>query len=155
MENMVLGFIFNDKMDMVLLIRKKRPKWQAGFLNGIGGHLEPKEQSGTYDWSGAFIREVKEECGLEIQKGAPVWLGRMMGHSKDNPWLVVLFAYQIQNVNELVSISQKTDEELEWMPVFGFDPKKVITNLVVLIPYAWYRLKQSKLGRANITLEYD
>jgi hypothetical protein len=35
----VVGFAF-DTDGRVALIRKNRPEWQAGRLNGIGGHVE-------------------------------------------------------------------------------------------------------------------
>jgi len=54
-----VGFIHND--NDVALIRKDRPQWQAGFLNGIGGKLEPGES--PHD---AMIRECHEEAGRFI-----------------------------------------------------------------------------------------
>ena len=45
-----------------LLISKKRPAWQAGMLNGIGGKIEPGENPLQ-----AMIRECKEECNLDIE----------------------------------------------------------------------------------------
>lgn len=38
-----LGFLFNVKRNHVLLIEKKRPEWQCGKLNGIGGKLLDSE----------------------------------------------------------------------------------------------------------------
>ena len=55
-----LGFIVCG--EWVLLIRKQRPTWQKGRLNGVGGHVEPGE---TY--LEALIREVKEEVGIETR----------------------------------------------------------------------------------------
>src|SRR5690349_13991679 len=37
-----LGFLF-DGTGRVVLIRKRRPAWQAGLLNGVGGKVEPGE----------------------------------------------------------------------------------------------------------------
>lgn len=61
-ENYVLGLLFGPRYggtDEVLLIRKKRPQWMRGKLNGIGGHVEEDESSVT-----AMAREMKEETGL-------------------------------------------------------------------------------------------
>lgn len=54
----VAGFYFNPNGDVVLLVEKKRPKWQAGKLNAIGGHIERGEQP-----IDAMVREFEEETG--------------------------------------------------------------------------------------------
>lgn len=61
----VAGFVFNPGRSHALLIRKARPSWQAGLWNAIGGHIEPGEFAFV-----AMIRECREECGLQIPKGA-------------------------------------------------------------------------------------
>ena len=45
----------------VVLIRKNRPEWQAGRLNGVGGHVEPGETPVE-----AMRREFREETGLDV-----------------------------------------------------------------------------------------
>ena len=72
----VLGFAFSG--DCVLLIRKSRPRWQAGSLNGIGGKVEAGEAPVA-----AMCREFSEECGVETSPdswrevawvaGGPAW----------------------------------------------------------------------------------
>lgn len=61
--NYVLGFAFNLQKDQVLLIRKNRPDWQAGLINGIGGKVESGETEEQ-----ALIREFNEETGLDTSK---------------------------------------------------------------------------------------
>ena len=55
----VVGFQFNRDGDRVALIRKRRPEWQSGFWNGIGGKVELGEPPETALW-----REFKEETGV-------------------------------------------------------------------------------------------
>lgn len=63
-----LGFVFNPERTHVMLIRKTRPQWQAGSLNGIGGKLEQDESE-----SECMIREFREETGLfESPRWKPV-----------------------------------------------------------------------------------
>ena len=57
----VVGFLFYE--EKVVLIRKKRPAWQAGKLNGVGGHIEPGETPIE-----AMVREFKEETGFLTTK---------------------------------------------------------------------------------------
>lgn len=57
----VVGLLFDPSRKFVALIRKARPDWQRGFLNGIGGKLEPGEKPGE-----AMAREFKEETGVAV-----------------------------------------------------------------------------------------
>ena len=60
MKEYVLGFAFNEERTKVVLIGKKRPEYQAGKLNGVGGKLEPAEFA-----CDAMLREFKEETGIQ------------------------------------------------------------------------------------------
>jgi 8-oxo-dGTP diphosphatase len=55
-QNYVLGFICDKNKEKFLLLRKNRPKYQEGFLNGIGGKVENNES-----YIECMIRETKEE----------------------------------------------------------------------------------------------
>jgi len=55
----VLGFYFDISFEKVLLIKKNKPKWQRGKLNGIGGKIEQEESPIS-----AMVREFKEEAGI-------------------------------------------------------------------------------------------
>ena len=55
-----VGFMFSPDLTKVVMVRKNRPEWQAGLLNGPGGKIEPGEMSFT-----AMIREFKEETGVD------------------------------------------------------------------------------------------
>lgn len=57
-QQYVLGFAFNLSGDRVALVRKARPDWQAGKLNGFGGKVEPGETPHA-----AMHREFLEETG--------------------------------------------------------------------------------------------
>ncbi len=61
MQRYVVGFIFSPDFEKVVLIRKDRPEWQRGLLNGIGGKVEPYEDELT-----AMVRECSEETGINI-----------------------------------------------------------------------------------------
>lgn len=60
-QEYVLGFVFNKDLKRVLLIRKQKPEWQKGKLNGIGGKIELNETPFA-----AMSREMKEEADLDI-----------------------------------------------------------------------------------------
>jgi 8-oxo-dGTP diphosphatase len=56
----VLGFMIRGDGSSVVLIRKNKPQWQAGLLNGVGGKIEPGETPHA-----AMIREFREETGVD------------------------------------------------------------------------------------------
>jgi len=151
MKRMVLGFIFNLKGDKVLLIKKTHPEWQKGKLNGIGGHLTESEINNN-DYQEAFVREAREECGLSIQKEEAKHVGRLWGVTEQ--WNVPVYAYKMKSDDELSYIESMTDEEVDWYPVFQLDPQKVIVNLTILVPFAWYVLHQPGLRRGTLNLQY-
>lgn len=62
----VVGFCFNGPKNRVVLIRKARPAWQAGLLNGVGGHIEPGESPDE-----AMRREFYEETGKVVGGWTP------------------------------------------------------------------------------------
>lgn len=149
MKKMVVGFIFNLKGDEVLLIKKTHPDWQKGKLNGLGGHLNGVELD-NMDYQGAFVREVKEESGLVIQKSEAKWVARIWGRDFNVP----VYAYKLKSDLDMINIHSPTDEKVGWYPAFQLDPKKVIINLTILVPFAWYVMHSPSLKRAKLDIEY-
>lgn len=95
---MVLGFAFNPSLTEVLLIRKTKPDWQAGRLNGLGGKIEPNERMNE-----AMAREFEQECG--IHTGAVEW---QYFHTMRGPnWEVHSFCMVIDDL----SAAEKMEEE--------------------------------------------
>ena len=70
MQTYACGFLFSLDRQRVLLIRKRRPAWQAGKLNGLGGKIEPGETPDA-----AARREVLEETGLVVPHVEHLWTG--------------------------------------------------------------------------------
>ena len=106
MDRFVLGFAYT--LDgRVLLIRKNRPQWQAGLLNGIGGHVEEGEN--IYD---AMDREAKEETGLELNWD---YVGQMVGVNNDsNSFTCDIFFARSEDV---IDFKQMEDQPLA---LYGF-----------------------------------
>lgn len=95
----VLGFAFTPE-GQVCLIEKKRPKWQAGRLNGIGGHVENGEAA-----QNAMQREFYEETSVDIAPEQWKYRGRM--HGAD--WSVFVYTVEHEAVNYACTM---TDEEV-------------------------------------------
>lgn len=124
MKYYVLGFIFNSEGYMVQLIRKNRPEWQAGRLNGIGGKIEPNENPLE-----AMVRECREEAGVTINE----WdLFTVMEGGDFKVWVFrafddVAFKAVRSKTDEIITAHYSNDISTY---------EKVISNLKWLIPLA-------------------
>lgn len=124
--NYVLGFLFDVNTENVLLLRKNRPDWQKGKLNGIGGKVEAGETP-----KDAMYREAEEEIGA-LNGWEWVCCVENANEEVDEKWKVDV--YVAIDVN-LQNFSAKTDEQIEIHPVKNL-PSEVIENLHWLIPMA-------------------
>jgi len=61
MKEYVVGFLFDSARRQVVLIEKKRPAWQTGKWNGVGGKVEAPELPPE-----AMRREFDEETGVDM-----------------------------------------------------------------------------------------
>ena len=59
----VCGFLFNSDKSKIVLIRKNKPEWQKGKLNGVGGKIEINETP-----LAAMSRDAYEEMGVVTDK---------------------------------------------------------------------------------------
>lgn len=116
----VNGFLFSPDYKRIVLIRKNRPAFQIGKLNGIGGRIEQGETP-----IDAMKREFMEEAGLEIDN----WhnFSKMEGEE----WVVYMY---VSSSDEYTKAYSKTDEEVEIHYVFDIANLDVIPNLKWLIP---------------------
>lgn len=120
MKKYVLGFMMGPSKWNVALIKKKRPKWQAGKYNGIGGHIEKGEK--PYD---AMVREFEEETGYKESD----WRMFCILHGDD--WKVYCYAAWT-----MPKLESKTDEEVGWYSLDDLRVMPIIPNLKWLIPLA-------------------
>jgi 8-oxo-dGTP diphosphatase len=95
----VVGFLFNAELDRVVLIRKARPDWQAGKLNGVGGKVEPEETS-----QDAMMREFWEEAGLLVDPDEWHEFCRLTSQGNE-----ISFFY---GVGDYLNVRTKTDEPI-------------------------------------------
>lgn len=107
----------------VVLIRKNKPDWQRGKLNGVGGKVEPGESPRA-----AMQREFEEEAGLLIT----AWY-EVVDMIFDD-CVVHVFQARLGVTRNPVS---KTDEQIEVWNVRDLLPyRNKIDNLNWLIPMA-------------------
>ena len=130
MTEYVAGFLFES--DKVALVVKNRPKWQAGRMNGIGGHIEEGETPAE-----AMVREFVEETGYPD----PIDWTPFAVLSGDNFAVHFFYAW-----GDLSKVQTMTDEEIVTVPVENINHRNAIPNLQWLIPMA----KSMEYDTANL-----
>jgi 8-oxo-dGTP diphosphatase len=116
----VVGFLFSPDYKKVVLIRKNRPQWQVGKLNGVGGHVEVGEFP-----CDAMSREFVEETGVYLNGWEDFF-------TIENEFAYVhFFWYSSEDYSRVQSL---TDEIVEIHDVDNLFSLDVIPNLRWLIP---------------------
>lgn len=118
----VLGFLFDPSKKDVVLIKKLKPEWQKGKLNGVGGKIEENESPLE-----AMRREFKEETGVEIEEWREFL--QLSGHGYSIHAFVAfsLQAYMVKTVEK---------EKVKVYKVNRLNFNKTIGNLRWIIPLA-------------------
>lgn len=127
MKQYVVGLPFNRSFSNIILIRKNRPDWQAGMLNGIGGKIEAGEMP-----LDAMVRECQEEAGIVIP--AAWWRCACVLTDTALAWRVNFYYC---GADAIYSYKTMTDEAVRLYAVDRVlrDPS-LMPNLRVFIPLA-------------------
>lgn len=137
----VLGFLFNHDDTEVVLIRKQRPDWAAGLLNGIGGKIE-KGETGQE----AMAREFDEEAGVWIVATGWREFGRLIcpGH-----WEVLLFESRLADIAPRDVVRTTTDEEVTVVNMRELSAWPLVPSINWMIPMAIDRRYYSKVIKTS------
>lgn len=125
MTRYTVGFAFSLDGSHVALIRKLRPKWQNGKLNGIGGHVEPEDGHPAATQQ----REFWEETGVIIPANQWLAFATLVGPD----YMVRCFRTLTDDIYKVRSM---TDEEIVVLPVSALRDQLHIVNLGYLLPLA-------------------
>jgi 8-oxo-dGTP diphosphatase len=120
--------MFTLDKSYVTVIRKRRPEWQTGLLNGVGGKIEDHEVAAE-----AMAREFQEETGVDIV--APDWERALV---LIYPECTVNFFRTRQPDRMFKHLRSKTDEEvltMETATLLWHHSHELIPNLQWIIPF--------------------
>jgi 8-oxo-dGTP diphosphatase len=125
----VCGFLFHPQHREVALVRKNKPEWQKGKLNGVGGKIEIGESP-----SAAMEREFLEEAGVRINRWKLIRIEKFSNGAPDgNETTSVHFFCATAQEEEWESIRQMESEEIvKWSG--DINNKELMYNLRYLIP---------------------
>jgi 8-oxo-dGTP diphosphatase len=125
----VVGFLVDLQGD-VLLVRKLKPAWQAGLLNGVGGKIEPGETPLE-----AMAREWQEETG-STRPEAWRQFARMhdAGDAAYDVYFFKAWAPELPTVPEVNDRGEPLERHSRFDVVTWSD---VISNLRWLLPLAF------------------
>lgn len=123
MTDFVLGFAFHKSK--VALIRKTRPEWQAGKLNGLGGHIENYEPPIE-----AMAREFHEEAGLFTYQ----WEQKVKMVSGSHT--IYVFTTDLEHGNILYTTEEGRVDMYNWRNIAGLAAlgAEAVPNLAWLLP---------------------
>jgi 8-oxo-dGTP pyrophosphatase MutT (NUDIX family) len=102
----VTGFAFTPDGDSVLLIKKTKPQWQAGKLNGVGGKVEEFDA----DLAAAMVREFQEETSIVTTSDQWQHFGQ---HQRAGSYTLNLFT-AVLTYHQMAQLGCPTEEEPEW-----------------------------------------
>lgn len=123
----VCGFLFDENKSHVLLIKKNKPAWQTGKLNGIGGKIESGEMP-----LDAMRREFKEEAGIDIHTSE--WKDFCVLKGVD--YIVHFFTAKV-STELFFTYKTMTDEQVVCISCnFHYNEHKMLPNLTWLLPLA-------------------
>lgn len=158
MKRMVLGFAFDRANDQVLLIRKNRPDWQAGRLNGIGGHMEGQDGGSTRS---AVRREFAEETAIQTTLDQWRHCGIIQRFGKDltdkDEWTVSVYCTDLTG-EQIDAVKKTTDETPEWVDIGDLEALSsmavCIENIAVLVSLCLLKPAPPSNSIPRFTLEY-
>lgn len=137
-KDYVVGFAF-DMYGAVALIQKKRPEWQAGCWNGIGGSREPGEVGPI-----AMAREFEEETGMFTNASQWKFIGKL---HKAGSYRCLVYVAWLELLNDVRTVTDERvrvfkPEEFELLGSLTFP---CVHNLPALIALARMPADPNKL----------
>lgn len=142
MKKYSVGFAFDETGKNVVLIQKRRPQWQAGLLNGVGGHVEEGESFHT-----CMSREFQEETGLITYESNWRQYARMLFPGGE------VHVFSLFD-NQMSFAETKTDENVGLYQVSLIPQLRTISNIPWLVAAALDNKFGNNVGSLSMNVEY-
>lgn len=126
--NYVAAFAL-DENNNILFIRKNRPDWQRGYLNGVGGKINFAETARE-----AMSREFLEETGIAIDKHSWIYVCELINNNGNGK--VSFFTIKVPTID----YKNQTDEQLELINYEVMAQFNLLPNIKVLVELSLLRL---------------
>lgn len=155
MQEYTVGFLFGSFGDEVVLIKKNRPDWQRGKLNGVGGKVEPGEDPAV-----GMKREFFEETGIqyaEWERFATIEgssgptkacrCGAQLCREHEEPWKI--YFYKAFDTIAFNAADTLTDELVVKTAVKEIPLLETVAHLKWLVPMALYGKEVYEMKEIN------
>lgn len=139
----VAGFLFDLALQEVVLIRKRRPAWQYGRLNGVGGKIEQTEEADE-----AMRREFLEETSQDIDSWTKLAI-------IDYPEATV--HYFAASSGKAKGVKSTGSEAVIRLAIDELHRHDLLEDCRWLVPFAYYRLSirgTDKVEKISICTDY-
>lgn len=123
MQKYVLGFLFDNERDHVVLIRKTKPEWMVGQLNGVGGKVNEHEHKDD-----AMVREFQEETGVTVVGWEPFATLSAPNYR--------IHCYKAFSTDAINNVHTTTEEEVEVIPLIKLKLYTLVCSVEWLVPLA-------------------
>jgi len=140
-QNYVVGLAFDKPAQKVALIEKRRPIWQVGKLNGVGGKLEFGELPVD-----AMVREFYEEAGVITETTDWHYMGSL---SRPNDFKLYVFRMFSDDVHE---VSSQTDEVVS---LYNVDLNRFMETGVANLAWLLAAALDPTCATFKLGVEYD
>lgn len=127
----VMGIVFDENHEYVMLVKKNRPDALSGLLNGGGGKRKKGE-----DIHKAMRREFAEETGISVMKWRQIAIIEVTHQQVVNDPKALVYVFTATLNGPRVEPTQLTDEEYDWYRVTELHHRPLVHDLLWLVHMA-------------------
>lgn len=128
---MAVAFLTNEEQEVLLLQKKPKDTFLAGFLVPIGGHIENYEIN---DPEKACFREIEEETGLKKESIKKLKLRYIMFRNSQNQEIRIQYVF-FGLVFKNTTLTESDEGSLEWIKLDKIKNKNVSETSIEIIEH--------------------